>query len=204
MVVARVEGSFLNYHLNLFILILYTGAGLFSLITEDGVADDIFVQVKKRFDEIRIRLGPLTPSSSFDEAVSSDDEIESPQLPPRKYKQSALQSLFARQRRSKDLGTSVERPPKPVTRKSQSRQIPPSSSYEEIAFDEEIPKKQASISPSFLNNLIQKHKTRARHTTSSSSSGSSDGGAREDNLYQVLSEDFSHKLPVEQNYSQVA
>ena len=191
-----------------------SGAGLFSLITEAGLGEEIFTQVTKRFDDIRQRLAPLTPSSSLDEE-SSDDDGETPDLPPRNYRQDTLKRVKPRAvRQYETIDLSDEEAPKvaqtPLLKKVTSQKSRPpkqESNYEEIVLEDEPPKPKPpkSKSPSFLNNLIHRHRTRGRvnHSTSTSSS-SSEENISEETFYHVLSNNnSSKKASLEQNYTQV-
>jgi len=176
---------------------LILGPGLFSLITEDGLGDEIFAQVSKRFAEIKHQLLSLTPSSSQDNETS-DEEDSLPQLPPRKYKQYTLRSMFDCQKSSANVATESKPIPIDSSNKSHTKEDKSSSCYEEITFEDELPPTPVSKkSPSFFNSLIESSKINRDPTASFSSDSSSDG------VYNVLSKDYHCRPSSETHYSQI-
>ncbi|KAF6028810.1 DOK1 [Bugula neritina] len=174
-----------------------SGPGLFSLITEDGLGDEIFAQVSKRFAEIKHQLLSLTPSSSQDNETS-DEEDSLPQLPPRKYKQYTLRSMFDCQKSSANVATESKPIPIDSSNKSHTKEDKSSSCYEEITFEDELPPTPVSKkSPSFFNSLIESSKINRDPTASFSSDSSSDG------VYNVLSKDYHCRPSSETHYSQI-
>lgn len=188
---------------------IFIGAGLFSLMTEDGVGEQIFVQVTKKFNEIRQSLASLTSNSSFDEE-SSDGEGTTPELPPRNYNvQDTLKSATYEEKakyktKPKPRISDYETIDEPIPTKSRVKPVRNNNCYEEIECEEEAPKPtEMTMSPSIFNSLIQKHRLKVQHSVSLSSSSSEECVADEA-LYSVLCNDHSNsKLPLAQNYSQV-
>lgn len=181
----------------LLISIIYLlGAGLFSLITEDGVGEDIFTQVTAKFDEIRHSMANLTPTSSLDEE-SSDDEGTTPELPPRKYRQDTITS------NSTSSKSATKESVKVIPKKTSWKQRPNNNCYEEIDIDDEcVLQAEKAKSPSFLNSLIQKSRVKVQHSLSSSSG---EENKPDEGLYSVLSNNYTDKsLPLGQNYSLVS
>ena len=106
------------YLISGFHLPLLTGAGLFSLIVEDGLGEEIFALVRRRFDQIKRQSSLPSPSDSNSSSRNnssssqgndsdSDYDINMPDLPPRNYKTDTLRSLFSRKKSS---GSSESRP----------------------------------------------------------------------------------------------
>ncbi|XP_067936539.1 docking protein 1-like [Watersipora subatra] len=184
-----------------------SGAGLFSLITDDGVGEQIFTQVRKRFDIIREKLANHTAGSSFDEG-SSEDETSTPDLPPRNYKDETLKSLFRRNKGTKSLDSCDTETSRPVSSSTGMRPRLPrqTNCYEEIAIEEETPLEAQTKSPSFFNNFIiqkQGSKTKAQHSLSSASS-SSEESMTDDTIYSVLCDESNNRRSaIGQNYSVV-
>jgi len=137
-----------------------SGAGLFSLIVEDGLGEEIFSLVKCRFEQIKRQSSLPSPSSSQSSSRNnsssssslgydsdSDYEGNNPDLPPRNYRADTLRSLFARKKsagsiktqstssesESKSNSGSLKRKPKSPTPK----RIQPRTYYEEINIDNE-------------------------------------------------------------------
>ena len=168
---------------------LSVGEGLFSLLTEDGSAENIFLQITKRFEEIKYNKHSQSSASSSSAESDSDNEEVTPDLPPRNYKQDTLKSLFARRegkvKASKGKKTKTTKP-------STSSKYIPDQSYDEVV----IPSAASSSNPtpSFLNSLIRRHKD--------SLSPISQLSDTEDSMYESLG-DYKPKNNFDDIYSDV-